>query len=299
MRERPVVKSVKDSGTRRQLFRAVAAVAASVPLLALENKRVRAWGFYPGNDHGEHGDGGHWDGGHGDSGHGDSGHGDSGHGDSGAGCCCLLKGTKISTPLGERAVEDLQIGEDVDTLSGRRTIKWIGCNRFTKDDGRPWVDSVMPIRVARCAIDDLRPHHDLYLSPNHCVFLDGILIPVKHLVNHASIAPAMPSGMTVIEYYHIELDSHEVILAEGAPVESFLNEDWQRESFSNFVAYERLYRGERQSAMTPFAPIVTYHNRREKAAGIARSLISNVVDVRDPLQVAHDHLARRAKAMVA
>src|SRR6266403_489386 len=91
-----------------------------------------------------------------------------------------------------------------------------------------------------------------------------------------------PSDMSVIEYYHIELDTHEVIYSEGALVESFFDGDSEREHFSNFVQYERLYGAERQPKMTPFAPIHGYFNRREKIEGVARSLISNVVDVRDP-----------------
>src|SRR5262245_37024443 len=67
---------------------------------------------------------------------------------------CFLKGTKILTPSGNRLVEELQIGDEVQTLSGRKTIKWIGYNRFTKEKNRAWHDSVMPIRVARFAIDD-------------------------------------------------------------------------------------------------------------------------------------------------
>src|SRR5256884_8024881 len=78
---------------------------------------------------------------------------------------CFLKGTKISTPSGNRLVEELQIGNEVQTLSGRKTIKWIGYNKFTKEEGRAWQDSVMPIRVARFAIDDHTPNRDLYLSP--------------------------------------------------------------------------------------------------------------------------------------
>ena len=71
-----------------------------------------------------------------------------------------------------------------------------------------------------------------------------------------------------------------------------------RESFSNFIQYERLYGAERQSEMTPFAPILRYHGRRQELNGLARSLISHVVDVRDPIQVAYDQLARRAEVML-
>jgi Hint domain len=87
-----------------------------------------------------------------------------------------LKGTKISTPSGDRLVEDLRIGEEVQTLAGRKTIKWIAYNKFTKEEGRAWHENVMPIRVARFAIADRTPHRDLYLSPLHCIFFNEALI---------------------------------------------------------------------------------------------------------------------------
>src|SRR5262249_26570889 len=100
-------------------------------------------------------------------------------------------------------------------------------------------DSAMPIRVARFAIDDHTPCRDLYLSPLHCLFFNDALIPVMYLINEASIAPGAPSEMSALEYYHIELDTHEVIYAEGALVESYDGEG--RDNFSNFIQYERLY----------------------------------------------------------
>ena len=101
----------------------------------------------------------------------------------------------------------------------------------------------MPIRVARFAIDDHTPRRDLYLSPLHCVFINKALIPVMYLINEATIAPGTPSDMSAIEYYHIDLGTHEVIYAEGVLVESFLDDGSNRESFSNFIKYERLYGG--------------------------------------------------------
>src|SRR5258705_8483658 len=118
-------------GTRRQLFRVMAVGAATVPFLALSRSSASA------KHHG---------------------------------IACLLKGTKISTPSGDRPVQKLQIGDEVQTLTGRKTIKWIGYNNFTKEEGRAWQDGVMPIRVARFAIDEHTPRCDLYLSPLHCIF---------------------------------------------------------------------------------------------------------------------------------
>jgi len=127
----------------------------------------------------------------------------------------------------------------------------------------------MPIRVARFAIDERSPHSDLYLSPLHCLCFNEALIPVKHLVNGTSVAQGAPSDMSAIEYYHIDLETHEVIYAEGALVESFFDGDSEREHFSNFVQYERLYGAEPRSKMTPFAPIHGYFSRREKIEGVA------------------------------
>jgi hypothetical protein len=208
---------------------------------------------------------------------------------------CLLKGTMISTPSGERLVQELQIGDEVLTLSGRKPVKWIGHNNFTREEGHAWQDSVMPIRVARYAIDSHTPHRDLYLSPGHYMFLNEVLIQVKYLINETSIKQGIPPYMSAIEYYHLDLGTHEVIHAEGALVDSYFDEGSNRENFSNFVEYERLYGAERQSEMRPFAPMLGYDRGRRALDGLVRSIISNVVDVRDPIQIAYDQIAKRAE----
>ena len=225
------MKNLQRVRTRRQLLRVTAVSAASIPFLALTRNPASAQTatntiakYHLQDQHPTKQPG-----------------------------SCLLKGTKISTPSGDRLVQELQIGDEVQTLAGRKTIKWIGYNKFTKEEGRAWQDSVMPIRVGRFAIDDHTPYRDLYLSPLHCVFFNEALIPVMYLINEASIAQGTPSEMSALEYYHIELDTHEVIYAEGALVESY--DGWNRDNFSNFIQYERLYGAERQSEMTPFAPI--------------------------------------------
>jgi hypothetical protein len=63
------------------------------------------------------------------------------------------------------------------------------------------------------------PRRDLYLTHGHAIHFDGVLIPVEHLVNHRSIL--WDNTARVVEYYHLELDDHEVLFAEGAPAESY------------------------------------------------------------------------------
>jgi Hint domain-containing protein len=258
--------------TRRQLFRATAVGAASISFLALARKPASAQRTEPTPRPAP-----------------------APTPRPTPGGSCFLKGTKISIPSGDRLVQELRIGDEVQTLAGRKTIKWIGYNKFTKEEGRAWHDNVMPIHVARFAIDDHAPYRDLYLSPLHCVFFNEALIPVIYLINEATIAQGTPSDMSALEYYHVELDTHEVIYAEGALVESY--DGSNRDNFSNFIQYERLYGAERQSKMTPFAPILRYHGRRQELNGLVRSLISNV-DVRDPIQIAYDQLAKRAEVVV-
>ena len=269
------MKKLQRVRTRRQLLRATAVSAASIPFLTLARMSASAAQNQGGNNQGGT---------------------QGGNNQGGNNHSCFLKGTKISTPSGDRLVQNLRIRDEVQTLAGRKTIKWIGYNKFTKEEGRAWQDGVMPIRVARFAIDDYTPYRDLYLSPLHCLFFNEALIPVMYLINEASIAPGTPSEMSTLEYYHVELDTHEVIYAEGALVESY--DGSNRDNFSNFIQYERLYGAERQSKMTPFAPILRYHGRRQELNGLVRSLISNIVDVRDPIQIAYDQLAQRAEAML-
>ena len=149
---------------------------------------------------------------------------------------CFLKGTRLQTPEGEVAVEDLQIGDLVSTSSGQaKAIKWIGrrsyVTRFVTSDNRR---NVLPIRIAQGALGENVPHRDLFVSPEHAMCLEGALIPARHLVNGRSIAYF--ESLETIEYYHIELPRHDVLIAEGAATESWLD-CGNRNFFQNVVDY--------------------------------------------------------------
>ena len=77
-----------------------------------------------------------------------------------------------------------------------------------------------PIRIQAGAFAPNTPRRDLLLSPDHAVYVDGRLIPVRYLVNGASIAQVETDSVT---YWHVELDRHDVILAEGLAAESYLD----------------------------------------------------------------------------
>jgi len=207
---------------------------------------------------------------------------------------CFLAGTRILTPGGEVPVEKLTIGDHVSTLNGPHPVKWIGRRSFKKAASSSWHKSIAPIWVARFSLHDQYPHRDLYLSPRHSLFVDGFLIPVERLVNDRSVMQARIDDREIIEYFHIELETHEVIFAEGAPAETLLVAE-DREVFANFAEYERLYGSERRPAMKPFAPIFDYYGGRAELKGLLRLALSPIVDLRDPVQRAHYRIAARAE----
>ncbi len=137
---------------------------------------------------------------------------------------CYVRGTMIRTQAGERAVERLRPGMPVITLIDGvvvpRTVKWVGHRRIDLTR-HPRPDVMAPIRVERDAFADDVPRRDLLLSPDHAVFVKGMLICVGQLVNGATIRKER--GWTAVDYYHVELDRHAIVLAEGLTVESYLD----------------------------------------------------------------------------
>ncbi len=133
---------------------------------------------------------------------------------------CFLEGTRIQTNEGSRAVETLREGDRVVTKGGAcRTVKWVGRRRVNvQRHNAP--EAIWPIRIAAGAIADDVPSRDLFVSPDHAIYLDGLLIPAKSLINGRSILQARRNHFV---YYHVELDEHAVIYAESLAVESYLD----------------------------------------------------------------------------
>ena len=142
---------------------------------------------------------------------------------------CFCSGTLILTDRGEVPVEALVIGDRAITLSGEaRPITWIGTGRVLATRGRR--SAATPIIVSKGALADNVPHRDLAVTKGHSLFLDGVLIPVEFLVNHRSIR--WDDRAQEVTVYHIELDTHDVLLANGAPAESY-RDDGNRWLFRN------------------------------------------------------------------
>ena len=150
---------------------------------------------------------------------------------------CFAEGTRIRTPRGQVAVEDLREGDEVVTVSGRRVpICWIG-HRRVDCRRHPEPERVWPVRIAPHAFGQGRPRREVLLSPDHSVFVEGVLIPIKFLTNDVTVKQMQVDR---VRYFHIELARHDVVLAEGLPAESYL-ETGSRASFENAAAVTRLH----------------------------------------------------------
>jgi hypothetical protein len=139
------------------------------------------------------------------------------------------------------------------TVSGRaRPIKWLGKRAYDPRfvAGNP---AVLPIRIEAGALADGIPARDLFVSPEHALYLDDVLVPARLLVNGATIRQAQ--SLERLEYFHIELDGHDAILAEGAPAETFADCD-NRGMFHNAGEFAQLYPGDKRRTWEFCAPRV-------------------------------------------
>jgi len=162
---------------------------------------------------------------------------------------CFAEGTLIRTARGDVAVEHLSVGDLALTTSGEhRPIRWLG-HRSIACRNHPNSDGVLPVRILAGALAEGLPARDLVVSPGHAICFDILgekFVPASVLVNGATI---VRDAVETVTYWHVELDSHDVILAEGQPAESYL--DMRNRSFFTESGVVGL-------TAVPDAPILTH-----------------------------------------
>jgi type VI protein secretion system component Hcp len=180
---------------------------------------------------------------------------------------CYLPGTRIRTDHGKVPIEQLRETDRVLTASGRlRPIVWIGHRaydgRFIRGNRR-----ILPITIRAGALADGIPARDLTLSPLHALYLEGVLIDAQDLVNGTTIVQA--EAVDSVTYFNLELDTHDVVFAEGAAAETFVG-DISRALFQNAADYARAYPGAPWQDTTYCAPRLdhgpAFHRARARIA---------------------------------
>lgn len=192
-------------------------------------------------------------------------------GPSSQGGGCFLKGTRIMTATGESRIEDLAPGDLVSTKFGEtRPVQSVGKFRRTRNDAKqPWAKHARPVRIARSALAPDVPHRDLFVTTGHALLFDDLLIPAGSLINGTTISLYAADEYDELEFYHIKLETHDVIYAEGAPCETLLGIDSAMSNSPN-MAGKRDMTGTQQLRC---APIICNGARSELKIRL-RSLVS-------------------------
>jgi autotransporter-associated beta strand protein/VCBS repeat-containing protein len=167
--------------------------------------------------------------------------------DTSGGTLCFCKGTLIRTPTGDVPVEFLTVGATVRTWSGGiRPITWIGHGMVHTTRYRR--TAATPVIVRKSALAPNVPAQDLHVTKGHALFVDDVLIPVEFLVNHRTIL--WDDAAQDVSLYHVELDAHDVMIANGAPAESYRDD-------GNRWLFENANSGWDLPSKLPCAPVLT------------------------------------------
>ncbi len=152
---------------------------------------------------------------------------------------CFLPGTLIQTVSGEVAVENIRVGDQV-VVHGSDSageVVWVGSKHVRARTDIPLDMAGYPVRVLQNAIADSVPHKDLLITPEHCLFLEGKLVPVRMLVNGRNVF--YDTSITSYHFYHVETAQHSIIYADGMPTETYLDTG-NRRSFQQPAGTARL-----------------------------------------------------------
>lgn len=134
---------------------------------------------------------------------------------------CFARGTRIETAEGFVAVEDLRDGMLVETMDhGLQPVRRV-LSKVVDGSG-----ALAPVMIEAGVLGNVRP---LRVSPHHRMAITGwraelltgepeVLAEARHLVDGARVRT---ERVEEVEYFHLLMDRHEIIFAEGAPTESY------------------------------------------------------------------------------
>ena len=185
---------------------------------------------------------------------------------------CFARGTLVRTREGYRPIETLAAGEEVSVrFGGFAPIKAIAGHTLNsvlgKWDGN---QSNLPVLVQRGALGENSPDADLCLTALHALYVDGFLTPVGDLVNGTSINFQAANDRNSLDFFNIELDSHDILDVQGAFCEALCRAGTER-----------------------CAPLLGFDGRRSRLLSHMRSVASLVIDRRLPIDIIRDELEER------
>lgn len=142
---------------------------------------------------------------------------------------CFMQDTLISTPDGQRKVQDLRPGDMVNDSDGTPLVLRSVMSRSISTNELRAYPKLRPVRICAGALGNGLPHRDLLVSRQHRMLVASKIVERMFGANEVLIPaikltalPGIYTDDTVenLEYFHLLFDKHEVILAESAPTES-------------------------------------------------------------------------------
>ena len=152
---------------------------------------------------------------------------------------------------------------------------------------------MLPVRVARSALGPDVPYAELCITKAHALLIDDVLVPAGDLVNGTTITLYDASELDELEFFHIKLERHNVIYAEGAPCETVMHGD---ESAVNGLEYLRRY-GNAKVHEAPCVPLLSFNGGRNELKSRFRSALSPWIDRRQKLDIIRDEVEERGIAL--
>ncbi|MDO5648213.1 Hint domain-containing protein [Paracoccus sp. (in: a-proteobacteria)] len=188
---------------------------------------------------------------------------------------CFLAGTRIAVPAGERLVQDLRAGDLVMTLdAGPQPLVWVSSERV--DAARlDLFPNLRPVKFARGALGPNIPRRPVFVSPQHRVLIDTAqgpaLASARHLVTEGMPRTRIIKRHGDVTLVHLALAQHHILLAEGAPMESFFPGPVALRALPG-PCRDRLKQAipgltDRHNPMTPARPFLT---RKQVRAALSR-----------------------------
>jgi hypothetical protein len=170
---------------------------------------------------------------------------------------CFCAGTMIRTPTGDRAIEALEVGDEIVVASGEtRTIRWIG-ERIVLPPLAQERD-LWPVRIPQDAFGEGLPYCDLLVSPNHRMMVASplnelhfgeprVLVAAKFLISQGG-SIAQFTDLPRVHYFHMLFDTHQIVIANGVESESLYPGD---------MALNGMARESRDEILTIFPELAT------------------------------------------
>jgi hypothetical protein len=190
----------------------------------------------------------------------------------------------------------LAVGDLLPTVfGGTCAIQWIARYSLKKSDpSKAWVKKVLPVRLARSALGFDVPCVELYVTREHELLIDGVLVTAGSLINGTTITVYNPRELDELEFFHIKLERHNAIYAEGTPCGTMRSVE---ESAVNFAEYVRRYEPPTAQEAS-CAPLLSCTGARREIRSRFRSAISPWIDRRQKLDIIRDELEERGIAVL-